>query len=161
MQVGTNGSATPVELKKDVQGYIPSWSPGGNWITYHDEQGWNLISPDGKTTKSIGKIESPYLEFSKDGKQLYGIETDDDDPKRATLFSLAPATHREKEIRDIGADLGLPTPFPNLRFSLAPDGKSIACTGVRARYDLWMLTGYRQPGLWNQIKDAFHFGKPN
>ncbi len=19
----------------------------------------------------------------------------------------------------------------------------------------------RQPGLWNQIKDAFHFGKPN
>ena len=28
---------------------------------------------------------------------------------------------------------------------------------LKNRNDLWMLQGYRQPGLWNQIKDAFHF----
>ena len=77
------------------------------------------------------------------------------------LFSLDPATLKKKEIKDIGKDLGLPTPFPDLIFSLAPDGKSIACTGLRARYDLWMLTGYRQPGLWNQIKETLHLNKPN
>jgi hypothetical protein len=27
----------------------------------------------------------------------------------------------------------------------------------KRRYDLWMLTGYRQPGLWNQIKDALRW----
>jgi hypothetical protein len=32
---------------------------------------------------------------------------------------------------------------------------------AKYRNDLWMLQGYRQPGLWNQIKDAFSFGKPN
>jgi len=30
-------------------------------------------------------------------------------------------------------------------------------TERKKREDLWMLQGYRQPGLWNQIKDAFHF----
>jgi hypothetical protein len=36
-----------------------------------------------------------------------------------------------KEIRDIGKDLGLPTPFPGLLFSVAPDGRSVACTAER------------------------------
>ena len=141
--------------------YFPNWSPTGDWITYRDENGWNLISPDGGAAKFLGKIQTPYLAFSKDGKLLYGIQIDETggDPRRATLFSLDPATLQQKAIKELGDELGMP--HSNLEFSVAPDGKTIACSAVHHRPDLWMLQGYRQPGLWNQIKDALHLGKPN
>jgi len=44
----------------------------------------------------------------------------------------------------------LPPPSPG------PMGRA-SPTERKKREDLWMLQGYRQPGLWNQIKDAFHF----
>jgi Tol biopolymer transport system component len=159
MTIRTSGNAAPIELKKDVSDYVPSWSPTGEWITYRDEKGWGLISPDGKATKFLGKIESPYLAFSRDGKLLYGLQIDENggDPRRATLFSLDPATLKLKVIKEVGDELGMPS--QKLEFGVAPDGKSIACSAVHSRPDLWMLTGYRQPGLWNQIKDAFHLSQ--
>ena len=97
------------------------------------------------------------LAFAKDGKLLYGIETGTGaaDQNGATLFSLDPATLKRKVIKELGKELRPASRFP--RFSLAPDGKSIAYGVEKGREDLWMLTGYRQPGLWNQIKDVFHF----
>jgi Tol biopolymer transport system component len=95
MLVNTSGNATPRVLKDHVRGaYLPDWSPTGEWITYRDKNGWWLISPDSKTSKSLGKIQAPYLAFSKDGKLLYGIQTGDteDNIERATLFSLDPVT---------------------------------------------------------------------
>ena len=66
MTVKTSGNAVPVMLK-EVTRYIPDWSPVGDWITYQDEKGWSLISPDGKTSKFLAKIETRYLAFSKMG----------------------------------------------------------------------------------------------
>jgi serine/threonine protein kinase len=47
-----------------------------------------------------------------------------------------------------GKDL-IPTAnlIPGIRFSLAPDGKSMVYSTTKDRIDLWMLTGYRRPGL--------------
>ena len=75
MVANISGRATPVTLVNDVLQYLPDWSPDGNWITYRDNQGWNLISPDGARRKPLGKIETAYLAFSRDSRQLYGIET--------------------------------------------------------------------------------------
>jgi Tol biopolymer transport system component len=76
MTVKSSGNATPSVLTSKIDArYLPDWSPTGEWITYRDKNGWWLISPDGKTSKSLGKIESPFLAFSKNGKLLYGIET--------------------------------------------------------------------------------------
>ena len=147
--VKTSGSAAPVVLKKDVQRYLPDWSPAGDWITYRDEKGWNLISPDGKTTRFLGKIETDYLAFSKDGKLLYGIQTGETeaDQDRATLFSLDPVTLKQKVIKELGKDLKPNSNFrESTRFSLAPDGKSFVYSTEKSRLDLWMLQGYRQPG---------------
>ena len=158
-----SGNAAPRTLKENVDG-LADWSPDGNWITYRDKQGWNLISTDGTSTKSLGNIETPYLVFSKDGKLLYGIQNGEteDVQDRATLFSLDPATLKRRVIRDLGTDFIPASPIPTgVRFSLAPDGKSFVYGTIKKEHDLWMLQGYRQPGLWNQIKDAFHFGKPN
>jgi dipeptidyl aminopeptidase/acylaminoacyl peptidase len=157
MTVKTSGNAAPVELRKDVLAYDPNWSPTGEWISYRDEKGWNLVSPDGKASKFLGRIESQYLAFARDGKLIYGLRVDETagDPRRATLFSLDPATLRQRAIKELGDELGMPQSI--LEFSVSPDGKTIACSAFRARPDLWMLQGYRQPGLWNQIKSAFRF----
>jgi eukaryotic-like serine/threonine-protein kinase len=166
MMVKTNGGATPFILKEigPVVHWgmgLPDWSLTGEWITYRDDRGWNLISPDGKTAKFLGKIETDYLAFSRDGKLLYGIQTGETEAgqDRATLFSLDSVTLRRKDIKELGKDFRPVSNFdPGIRFSLSLDGKSFVYTTMQYRNDLWMLQGYRQPGLWNQVKDAFHFG---
>lgn len=66
----------------------------------------NLISPDGKTSKFLGKIATSSLIFAKDGTPLYGIQTSereaDGDP--FTLFSQDPATLKQKVIKELGKD---------------------------------------------------------
>ena len=159
MVANNSGRATPVTLVDNVLQYLPEWSPDGNWITYRDDQGWNLISPDGKQTKSLGKIETAYLAFSKDSKQLYGIKTGERaaDQNYVTLFSIDPATLRQRSIKNLGKDLQPASNLqPGIRFSISPDGKSLVYCTAKNGDDLWMLQGYRLPGLWNQIKDAFH-----
>jgi eukaryotic-like serine/threonine-protein kinase len=149
MTVKTGGDAAPVELKSDLQWALPDWSPAGDWITFRDDKGWSMISPDGKTTKFLGNFATDYLAFSRDGKLLYGILTGDTgaDRSRATLFSLDPATLKLKVIKELGKDLRPSSDFsPAIRFSLAPDGKSLVYNTFRFRWDIWMLRGFRQPG---------------
>jgi len=149
MTVKTSGNATPLVLKDDVLNALPAWSPAGDWITYYDEKGWNLISPDGKSTRFLGKIDASYLTFSSDGKLLYGIQDGDTDSDRdqVTLFSLDPVTLKQTVIKDLGKDMRPASEFgPGIRLSLAPDGKSITYSTSKQRSDLWLLQGYRQPG---------------
>ena len=157
MTVRASGGAKPTLLKEKVEDYLPDWSRDGDWITYRDDKGWNLISPDGNNTKFRGKIETACLAFSRDGKLLYGIETGetDADQNRATLFSLDPATLKQKITKELGDDLR-PLVWPGrTRFSLAPDGKSLAYTTRKSRNDLWMLQGYRQPGWFDRFSGVF------
>jgi serine/threonine protein kinase/WD40 repeat protein len=148
MIVKTSGGAKPILLREKVEKNLPDWSRDGDWISYRDNKGWNLISPDGKTSKFLGNIETPYLAFSNDGKLLYGIKPGETEGNqdRATLFSLDPATLKQKVIKELGRDL-IPTQMGGIpRFSVAPDGKSFVYTTSKLRTDLWMLQGYRQPG---------------
>jgi hypothetical protein len=147
--IRASGGATPVELKNDIDSYLSAWSPAGDWVTYRDEKGWNLISLDGKTSRFLGKIDAEYLAFSSDGKLLYGIQQGETDTDRdlVTLFSLDPVTLKQTVIKDLGKDMLPATNFyPGIRFSLAPDGKSITYSTTKHRADLWLLQGYRQPG---------------
>jgi hypothetical protein len=52
------------------------------------------------------KIPAEYLAFSTDGKTLYGIETGETEADRdqVTLFSLDPATLKQKVIKKLGGD---------------------------------------------------------
>jgi hypothetical protein len=159
MIVKTSGNATPSVLKENIIGrYLPDWSPSGEWITYRDEHGWWLISPNAKTSKLLGMMETPYLAFSKDSKLLYGIKTGEieGNVERATLFSLDPVTLKQKVIRELGKELApRSSSRPGIRFSVAPDGKSFIYPTNYYREDLWMLTGYRQPGWRARISDLF------
>jgi len=147
MTVKTSGNATPVEVRNDLSHFLPAWSPAGDWIVYRDESlDWKLVSPDGKTVRSLGKLNTSYLTFSADGKLLYGIDTGATaaDRDKATLFSIDPVTLKQTAIRELGKDLRPASNFgPGIRLSLAPDGKSILYSAGKTRSDLWMLEGYR------------------
>ena len=153
--VKTSGNATPTVLKRDVNTlFLPDWSPTGEWITYHDDRDWELISPDASTVKSLGDIQTYYLAFSKDGKKLYGIGPDED---KAPLIEVDLATLKTKVIKELGVgwepddDL-----LPAIRLSLAPDGKSFVYAVSKTQENIWMLQGYRQPGLLERIGDFFN-----
>jgi hypothetical protein len=145
-------------LKKLVGLGLPDWSPAGDWITYKGDDGWSLITLDGKTTKFLGRINTNHLAFSKDGKLLYGIETGktEADRDRATLFSLDPATLKRKDLKELGPDLKPATTFnPSMRLSLAPDGKSFVYSTAKTSRTLWMLRGYRQPNWTDGLAGLF------
>jgi hypothetical protein len=140
MVAKTSGQATPVELHAKVDSRLPAWSPTGEWITFQDDSGWNLISPDGKSTRSLGKILTPYLAFSADGQTLYGIRTEGD---HRYLFSLSIAAGYMKTIGDVGKEFEPRSDTtPGIRFSLSPDGESILYSTFSTKDTLWMLEGF-------------------
>ena len=80
---------------------------------------------------------------------LYGIREEHD---RTTLFSLSISTLKVSDIRELGRDLAPRSDQnPGVRFSVAPDGKSIAYTTAVYKSSLWMLEGFRQPGLLSRL----------
>jgi Tol biopolymer transport system component len=141
----TNGQATPVELVRTAPPLLlPDWSPTGEWIVYPSAPGgWSLISPDGKQKRDLGKIATPHLTFSKDGKTLYGIRAEGD---HEYLFSLVIASGRMKTIGDVGSEFAPRSSVkPAIRFSVSPDGGSILYPKLNTKMGLWMLEGFDQP----------------
>jgi eukaryotic-like serine/threonine-protein kinase len=151
MLARTSGGARPVTLKQS-KSFLPDWSPSGDWITYKDDKGWNLASPEGKPSRFLGNLETPAFVFSKDGKLLYGILTSDPKTGRqgATLFSLNVETLERKVIKELGDGFSPASNFiPGIRFSLAPDGKSFVYSTAKSKRDIWMLQGFSEPGWLN------------
>jgi Tol biopolymer transport system component len=139
----------PVILRDRVYGGLPDWSSTSEWLTFQDKSGWNLISPDGKTVKPLGKIATSYLAFSKDGKLIYGIREEHD---KTTLFSLDITTLKATDIHELGKDLAPSSDYgPSIRFSLTPDGKSFTYATAVTKSNLWILEGFRQPGLLSRL----------
>ncbi len=139
LKVKTSGEAVPVLLKSGLDvGDVPDWSPTGEWIRF----GNSLISPDGKTERSLGQHGSAFYTFSKNGRLLFGLREENE---KQTLFSIDIASGAERVI-------GSGNPFaprsylsPSIRLSLSPDGKSLTYgTGV-IRSSLWILEGFNPP----------------
>ncbi|HEY7054950.1 MAG TPA: protein kinase [Vicinamibacterales bacterium] len=141
MKVRTNGEDAPVMIKAGLPTDTPpaDWSPAGDWIV----AGSLLIAPDGRTERSIGLHGSPHYVFSKDGKRLYGLRPEDG---KQTLLSIDVASGAERIIASGITFEPRSYLSPSIRFSLAPDGKSIIYGTGRMTYDLWMLEGFKSPG---------------
>jgi hypothetical protein len=156
MKARTSGGIKPLQLKENVASCLPAWSRSDEWITYCAANGWNLISPDGKISKSLGNIRSFYLVFSKDGKLVYGIDVGMDFSALTSpmLFSLDLSTLQRKDIKQLGNEPQALQSTPKNRYSLAPDGKSFTYETTSMRTDLLMLQGYRQPGWFNRLFSA-------
>jgi Tol biopolymer transport system component len=143
----TAGQSSAAKVAEATASYIPSWSPDGQWLTLRKDQ-WMLISPDGKNTKLVGDFPTRHLAFSRDSKTLYGINSVP--PNGQNLFSIDIATNKLTVIKDLGAENAPYSGWgPGIRFSLSPDGRSIAygVRSPRAQTSLWMLEGFARPSL--------------
>ena len=139
MKIRTSGEAAPELIKADLASSgVPDWSPSGEWIVY----GETLISPDGKTERSIGAHGSPHHVFSKDGRLLYGLRGENG---RQSLFSIDVATGAVRTIGSANPYEPRGTLTPSIRFSVAPDGKSLVYSTGLIRTSLWLLDGFNQP----------------
>jgi eukaryotic-like serine/threonine-protein kinase len=141
-RVKTTGEAEPEVLRPNVKptkGWIPVWSPSGDWIL-HDDGGVKLMSPDGKTTRELSSASAVAYAFSADGRTLYGLRKLADD--RLELFSTSVAGGAEKKIGTLGPEY-LPgnSLGPAVRLSLSPDGKSIAYSTLKRTSNLWLMDG--------------------
>lgn len=155
MLVRTTGEATPVVLCEKAGLPLPEWSPDGQWIKFVDGReggaaGWALITPDGKTVRSLGEPKAIEMTFSADSKKLYGIRMDGD---RRTLFSLDIQTKEVKSIGEISKDF-TPSSYnnPGVRLSLSPDGKNVLYPATRGSSSLWMMEGFDQPGWVDRLR---------
>ena len=147
VKVGTREK--PVVVRDHTINYVPDWSRDGKWLTYFDRNGWGVVSPDGKTVKPLGNIATQYLAFSKDSKLLYGIRVENE---KTTLFSINLATLKATDLHELGKDLApAASAIPGIRFSLTPDGKSITYATQTFNSNLWLLEGFRQPGLLSRL----------
>ena len=140
MKIQTNGEAAPVMIKAGVadDAPVPDWSPAGDWIV----SGGLLIAPDGKTERSIGSHRSPHYAFSKDGRLLYGMRPENG---QQTLFSIDVASGAERIIASGIRFEPRSNLSPSIRFSLAPDGKSLVYGTGLIRNNLWIMEGFKSP----------------
>jgi serine/threonine protein kinase/WD40 repeat protein len=142
-KVKTTGQAEPEVVKADVnrsRGWVPVWSPSGEWIL-HDDGGVKLISPDGKTTRDVSSKSALAYAFSADGKTIYGIRQVAGED-RLNLFSLSAAGGAEKTIGSLGQEYRPARSLgPGLRLSLSPDGKSLTYSTSKSTSNLWLMEG--------------------
>ncbi len=122
---------------------VSQWSPAGDWILHPAAGGLDLISPDGKSKRTLTKRRFPACNFSKDGSQVYGIfhNTTGEGPEWQ-LYALNVKTAAEK--------LLTPVEFPPATsglagFSIHPDGKRFLTSIAKWPFQIWMLEGFEQP----------------
>ena len=136
-KVRTTGEAAPVLIKAGLERStpLPAWSPTGEWIAC----GTRLISPDGKIERSLSPFRSPHYVFSRDGKLLYGMRSENGEN---ALFSLDVARWCRTLDRSEPRLPASAAVNPVIRFSLAPDGRSLVYSGGNVRVSLWLLEGF-------------------
>jgi serine/threonine protein kinase len=138
-------------LRSDgVANATPRWSPTGEWITWETDQGFKLVSPDGKreqilsagfTSEQAFSSDDPWLvhTWSRDGTAIIGIKETSN--RHLTLVSHA-LTGKIRVLADLGASP--PVNHPVRGISLSADGRTVMTSIVRLRGDLWLLEGLSQ-----------------
>jgi len=117
------------------------WSPTGEWIAYETAEGMTLVSPDGAKKRLLVEDSWHAFAWSKDGKTLYAIRSDEG--LRIAAVRIDVGTGEERIVADLG--IAPPTDHPFQGLSVAPDEKSMATSVVRLRGDLWIFEGWPAP----------------
>jgi Tol biopolymer transport system component len=145
------GSEESVVLRTNgVANATPHWSPTNDWITWETEQGFELVSPDGKQERTFSDdawSDNPWLvhTWSRDASEIFGIRETDD--RHLSLVSVRVATGKARTLFDLGSSPPVNNPVKGL--SLSADGRTITTSILRLRGDLWMLNGlHLKPASW-------------
>jgi Tol biopolymer transport system component len=135
-KVRVGSGEAPVILRSDgVPNAVAAWSPTNDWITWETEQGFVLVSPDGKHQRVLSDDHWFAHTWSKDGSQIFGIR--ETEQLRLSLVSVDARTSQIRVLADLGPSPPVNNPVKGL--SMASDGRAFATSLVRLRGDLWTL----------------------
>jgi len=151
------GEGRAVPIKDDILPFThPRWSPSGEWIACETSEGLLLLSPDGKSARTLSEESWLVYGWAPDSSKLYGIRASND-LRVLVLAAVDVGTGKEQVI---AANLG-PVPLeshPVRGFSLI-SAKSIATSIVRVRSDVWILDGFApRTGFFDRV---WPFHPPN
>jgi len=143
MKFAVGGSDAPVSMGFSGGCENPAqWSPDGAWIACATGTGVELVSPDGKTHRTVGKRRA-FIAWSRDGKEIYALGRVEGGKWRFGAIDVK--TGAERAIDEYGPETQFATAFnPAFPMSLAPDGKSLATSVVNVHSDIWMLEGFER-----------------
>jgi Tol biopolymer transport system component len=133
----------PVALADANAGGGPqiAWSPTGEWIAQTRNQRLRLVSADGTRKRELG-AGSPAFAFSQDGSLLHALRKSPTGDWELATFVVRTGIERAP------ATLKLPRSAQVFGFSIHPDGASFATSVAIARYDIWLIEGFKTPGRW-------------
>jgi len=139
VEVGANMTPHPI-MGAPTCLMPPEWSPTGEWIACEARDGIQLFSPDGGKHRTLPRLTSVAMAFSRDGRTIYAVGRENG---RTFLKSVDWASGAVRTIAEYANEklVSGGTPY-QARLSLAPDGKSLATSAVTTRTDLWLLEGY-------------------
>ncbi len=140
----TPGAAPVILADAQVWGrLLPQWSPLGDWILYPAAGGLDLISPDGKSKRTLTKRQLLAFNFSRDGSQVYGIfHNTTGEGAEWQLYAVNVKTAAEKLLTPVD----LPPATGLLAgFSIHPDGKRALTSIAKVSDQIWMLEGFEPP----------------
>ena len=139
IRLGSNQPPTEIyqERCESVQ-----WSPSGEWIACGTSSGEPvLLSPDGKTQRTLAPIASSVLMWSKDSQTIYGIDRTNG---RRALVALDVRSNTPRTVVEYSSEI--PLFYADwswgLQLSRSPDGTSVAIGTVTQQLDLWILEGF-------------------
>jgi Tol biopolymer transport system component len=134
VRVGTGDA--PVVLRTDgVPNATPAWSPTNDWITWETQQGFVLVSPDGKQQRVLSDDHWLAHTWSTDGSRIFGIR--ETEQLRLSLVALDARTGSARVVADLGPSPSVNNPVKGL--SMSAEGGSIITSLLRLRGGLWTL----------------------
>jgi serine/threonine protein kinase len=136
MRVSTLGGEP--EAIRNIRGSQVACSADGRWISYPNEKGLHLMTPDGKDDHLLipGPLANGRVQFGDRGRVLHQLEFE-----ARELITWDVATGRK--LRSVTLQVK-PGEMVN-RFSVHPGGKRILVQVGRVAYDLWLAEGFAQP----------------
>jgi Tol biopolymer transport system component len=142
----SGGGSRPVVLRDACLPSHPKWNRGNShWIACVTMQGLTLVSADGTETLALSPDHWQVYGWDRDGQSIYGVKLLADG--RRMIASLNIAARAEKLL----GELSFPATTELRGFSLSPDGKSFTTSASQPSGDLWVLEGFRRPGLLGRL----------
>jgi Tol biopolymer transport system component len=139
-KVRVGSGDAPIVLRTDgTPNASPSWSPNDDWITWETDDGFVLVSPDGKRQRVLSDDHWLAHRWSSDGSRIYGIR--ETERLRLSLVALEPGTGHARAIADLGPSPPVNNPVKGL--SIGEGGRTIVTSLVRLRGGLWTLGNLR------------------
>jgi Tol biopolymer transport system component len=139
-KVRVGSGEEPIVLRTDgIPNASPSWSPKNDWITWETDEGFVLVSPDGKRQRVLSDDHWLAHTWSRDGSRIYGIR--ETDRLRLSLVAVDPGTGHGRAIADLGPSPPVNNPVKGL--SVGEGGRAIVTSLVHLRGGLWTLGDVR------------------